>query len=254
MPRTPRAREESGIHHVVVQGLDHQKIFEENEDKDLYLDIVLRFKERFDMRLYAYCIMPNHAHLLLKEGEIDISSFMRRVGVSFVHWYKMNHAVEGPVFRGRYMSEPLQDESQILQVARFIHQEPVKAGLVREMEEYLWSSYRLYLYQNSFIDTEAILDRLHYWGPYEEYMKLPEPAVYLEEVPPRFGKTDREVRALLLNRLSGKAIEELRYMPADMRDAILAKLRYDDKVSVTQLARVTQLGRSIIQKLKKPEE
>lgn len=80
MPRTPRAREESGIHHVVVQGLDHQKIFEENDDKDLYLDIVLRFKERFDMRLYAYCIMPNHAHLLLKEGEIDISSFMRRSG------------------------------------------------------------------------------------------------------------------------------------------------------------------------------
>ena len=57
MPRTPRAREESGIHHVVVQGLDHQKIFEENEDKDLYLDIVLRFKERFDMSYThtAYC-------------------------------------------------------------------------------------------------------------------------------------------------------------------------------------------------------
>ena len=87
MPRNARQRDEKGIHHVVVQGKRLENIFENEAEKELYLETLLQYKAKTGIKLYAFCILENHVHLVLQETkEESVSAFMRRVGVRFSYW------------------------------------------------------------------------------------------------------------------------------------------------------------------------
>lgn len=255
MPREARKRSEGGSYHIVVQGKRRQHIFGKDEEKLLYLETVLKYRDKTDVQLYAYCILDNHAHLVLKEtAEESVSSFMRRVGVSYAYWYRQRHPeIEGgaEIFRGRYLSEPLENESRLLEVVRYVHQEPILAGLAEHMEEYRWSSYRLYLRPGSYLDTRLILDSLHFSGGYENYMqeKQDEQPDVLEEIPLRFGRSDDEAAAIVETRLGGLPAYHLALVDETTRFEILKTLRFKDQISIQQLSRVTGVSRAYIQRL-----
>ena len=252
MPRNARQRDEKGIHHVVVQGKRLENIFENEAEKELYLETLLQYKAKTGIKLYAFCILENHVHLVLQETkEESVSSFMRRVGVRFSYWYRQRYdlPVGERLFRGRYLSEPLHTEEGILEVVRHIHQEPVKQGLVLKMEDYEWSSYRLYLSPGSFIDRRLILDSLHFGGGYQAYMEEEKEVAVLEEVPLKYGRTDEEVEALIQIRLMENGFSEWKQTSADEKREILKQLRYKDEVSIQQLSRVAGVNRGYIQRL-----
>lgn len=241
MPRQARARTESGIHHIVVQGVRRKNIFEGKTEKDLYRSILLRYKGEFAMELYAYCILANHCHILLREGEIDVSSFMRRVGVSYSYWYKKEKRPEAEgegaaVFRGRYRSEPLEEE-RIASVTAYIQNEPVRKGIASCPEEYFWSSaYRCF-------------------GRPSAGQPLYAPAanergLCLEEVPAKFGKSREEAEAAVRRRLGGRSPEEIQYMDREERNNLLRQMRHEDEISIQLLAQITGVGRGVIQRLR----
>jgi len=87
MPRKARVKSASGIYHVMLRGANRQEIFHDDDDCIKFLDTLKKYKMKTEMEVYAWCLMSNHVHLLLKEGNEDISITMKRIGVSFVAYY-----------------------------------------------------------------------------------------------------------------------------------------------------------------------
>lgn len=158
MPRTARKKSSTGIYHVIFRGINKQRIFEDDEDHFYFLDKLSSCQQKSGFELYAYCLMSNHIHLLLKEGHEDLGITFRRFGTSFVSWYNWKHHRIGHLFQDRFKSETVEDDSYFLTVLRYIHQNPLKAGVVKKMQEYPWSSYREYSHKPVICNTEFALN------------------------------------------------------------------------------------------------
>ena len=136
MARTARAVGDSGIYHVMLRGINRQRIFEDDEDREKFLEILKKSKEKDGFDLLAWCLMPNHVHLLIKENEVKLGTIFRRIGASYVYWYNGKYERTGHLFQDRFKSEPVEDDAVSLTVIRYIHRDPVKAGLCERPEEY----------------------------------------------------------------------------------------------------------------------
>ncbi|WP_278186181.1 transposase [Bacillus timonensis] len=145
----------------MLRGINRQTIFEEEEDSFKFLETLKRVKDKCDFEIYAYCLMGNHVHLLIKEGNEEIGNTIRRLGASFVYWYNLKYERNGHLFQDRFKSEVVEDLPNLLNVIRYIHQNPLKAGMADDISSYLWSSYREYIGKSRIIEKDFILKLLH---------------------------------------------------------------------------------------------
>ena len=157
MPRMSRSISESGIYHIMLRGINKQAIFETDEERTRFLETVIKYKEICGFDLYAYCIMSNHVHLLVKETEEPISNIIKRIGGSYAFWYNKKYERCGHLFQERYKSEPVEDDEYFLTVLRYIHQNPTKAGMVKDISAYKWSSYNEYTMESDIVDRNFAL-------------------------------------------------------------------------------------------------
>ena len=128
MPRTARTKSESGIYHVMLRGINQQVIFKDEEDNRKFLEVLNDCKAVSGYKLFAYCLMGNHIHLLIKVEKEDLEQIFKRIGGRFVYWYNGKYSRGGHLFQDRYKSEPVETDEYFLAVLRYIHQNPVKAG------------------------------------------------------------------------------------------------------------------------------
>jgi putative transposase len=140
MPRNARVKSRSGIYHIILRGANRQEIFHDDEDCIKFLDTIEKYKMKSEVGVYAWCLMSNHAHLLIREGNEDISITMKRIGVSFVWYYNWKYRTTGHLFQDRFKSECIETNKYLLTVTRYIHQNPVKAGIVDRPDQWRWSS------------------------------------------------------------------------------------------------------------------
>ena len=152
MARQQRAKSETGIYHIMLRGINRQQVFFDDEDYYMFLNVLSKVKTVSGFKLYAYCLMSNHVHLLIEEGCEPLSKVFMRIGDSFVYRYNCKYDRIGGVFQGRYKSIPVNDDEYFISVLRYIHQNPVKAGLVNKCDQYKFSSYNEYFKSNSFVD------------------------------------------------------------------------------------------------------
>lgn len=145
MARQVRKRSSTGIYHVMIRGINYHTIFEEEEDFKRYLKTLKDYEEKLNYTIYAYCLMDNHVHLLIKEGSEELGKIFQTTGASFVYWYNLKYGRRGYLFQGRYKSEAVESDKYFLSVIRYIHQNPSKAGIIKNIEDYEWSSYREYI-------------------------------------------------------------------------------------------------------------
>jgi len=157
MPRGTRKKSTTGIYHVVLRGINKQRIFEDTQDYHKFLETIKISKDKSGYTLFAYCLMSNHVHLLIKEGKESLGNSFRRIGASFVYWYNWKYSRCGHLFQDRYKSEPVETDSYFLTVLRYIHQNPIKAGIVKEIGQYPWSSYQEYITKPEICDTAFAL-------------------------------------------------------------------------------------------------
>jgi len=101
--------------------------------------------------------MGNYVHLLVKEGKEELSNTMKRIGTAYVYWYNWQYGRKGHLFQDRYKSEAVENDRYFLTVLRYIHQNPIKAGLVKDIETYEWSSYKEYIGEKGIVDTDFVL-------------------------------------------------------------------------------------------------
>jgi len=145
MPRKPRIEVEGGLYHVLTRGNNRQRIFYDDEDYLKLLTMLARQKQRLPFYLYAYCLMPNHLHLLIERREDAISAVMRRLLTGYSQHHNRRYRKVGHVFHGRYKSILCQTDRYMAELVRYIHLNPVRAKLVAAPEDYRYSGHRVYL-------------------------------------------------------------------------------------------------------------
>ena len=136
MPRSAREISENSTYHIMLRGINQQQIFEEAEDYTKFLEILKHYQAVSEYKVYAYCLMGNHIHLLMEFGKEDIGQVFKRIGAKYVYWYNIKYGRKGHLFQDRYKSEPVDDDSYFLTVMRYIHQNPIKAGLCKKVDGY----------------------------------------------------------------------------------------------------------------------
>lgn len=156
MSRIARQYLETSFFHVMVQGINKEFIFKNDRYVNRYLQLIRKNLNKDNLKIIAFCIMNNHAHLLIRvENREELSKYMQKVNSMYAKYYNyMENGRVGYVFRDRYKSEPILDKRQLIQCVKYIHQNPVKAKMVKNQCEYKYSSF--YFYQNRQIGKTEI--------------------------------------------------------------------------------------------------
>jgi REP element-mobilizing transposase RayT len=254
MPRQAREKCESGIYHIILRGINRQSIFHDDADYQKFLDIVDRIKGPDRFMIYGFCLMGNHVHLLLHELKDKTATIMKRVGVSYAKWYNKKYDRVGHVFQDRYKSEAVEDDGYLINLLRYIHCNPVKAGIVVEPQEYKWSSCREYLkesgYSKKVTNTAFILGTL---SENEEIGKKMYEELMQQEINDQFldidgivKKTDADLYEEIQKILNGRSVSELHKMDKKTRDEILRCIKKVKGITQRQISRVTGINQSMV--------
>lgn len=159
MPRIKRRVVDGGIYHILNRGHNKDKIFEGETDFYRFKEIIERYKKKYGFDLYHYCIMPNHFHLLIKISKAEeLPLLMKGICQSYANYYRKAYGHIGYLFQNRYKSILIEDDSYLLECARYIERNPVRANIVEKVSEYPWSSYGHYAKGNG--DNVVSIDPL----------------------------------------------------------------------------------------------
>jgi REP element-mobilizing transposase RayT len=252
MPRQARKKSKSGIYHIMMRGINRQNIFQDDDDKNKFLQTIRKYKRISNYELYSYCLMNNHVHMLVKETSEPISDLIKRISSSYVLWYNKKHERCGHLFQERYKSETVENEEYFLTVLRYIHQNPVKAKLSKNVEGYKWSSYNEYI-QNSkkteITDIDFALeilsaDRNKALELFIKYTKEQNEDKCLD-IEEKLWVSDDEVRGFL-RRYNVFNKNDLNKMDKDKRNKIISEIKSIKGVTVRQLSRLTGISKSVI--------
>lgn len=144
MSRPLRIEYENAYYHVMNRGRDRQSIFYGDEYYEAFLATLAEAHDRFGVEIHAYCLIGNHYHLLLKTPEGNLQRVMRHVNGVYTQRYNRLKKTDGSLFRGRYKAILIDSDEYLLHLSRYIHKNPIEAGLVNHLVGYPWSSYPYY--------------------------------------------------------------------------------------------------------------
>lgn len=145
MARKPRLHVSGGVYHVMLRGNGGQDIFFDDEDRYRFYLLLQEGVERFGHRIHGFCCMSNHVHLAVQVAETPLSRIMQNFSFRYTRWVNKKQLRTGHLFQGRYKALLVDADSYLLELVRYIHLNPVRAGLVKEPADYQWSSHRVYL-------------------------------------------------------------------------------------------------------------
>ena len=166
MPRIARGIADNFIYHVINRGNDKREIFHKDRDFEAFVHLMYEAKERFDVRILAYCLMPNHFHMVLlpERGEY-LSKWMQWVMTCHVRRYHRHYGSGGHIWQGRYKSFVVEGNEHLLMVLRYTEGNPVRAKLVSSAKEWKWSSHKEAL-SNRSLTSEAPIELPTEWDKY----------------------------------------------------------------------------------------
>lgn len=150
---TRQARQESGTgyYHVMMRGINREFIFKLDSNKACFMELVREQQLNKMLELLAWCVMDNHVHMIIKAEKEEMAKAIKIMSLKFAAYYNRDQKRIGPVFGDRFRSENIEDDAYLLGTLRYIHHNPVKANLVKDMTAYRWSSIAEYLGQAKYI-------------------------------------------------------------------------------------------------------
>jgi len=249
MPRNARVKSESGIYHIMLRGINQQLIFEDEEDNRKFLEVLNDCKAVSGYKLFAYCLMGNHIHLLIKVEKEDLEQIFKRIGGRYVYWYNGKYCRVGHLFQDRYKSEPVETDDYFLTVLRYIHQNPVNANISKKVDGYLWSSYNEYINPKvgQLTDIGFVLEMI---GK-TEFVKFnnqvnEDKCLELEEK--KFRLTDEQAKKEMAKISKCDNSSEFQELDIKKRDKFIKAFKEND-MSVRQISRLTGINFGIIRKI-----
>lgn len=241
----------------MLRGNERKNIFNCDEDKQRFMETLYEKKQGGRFYLHAFCLMDNHIHLMLGEGIEDLARVMKRITVSYVYYFNKKYKRVGHLFQDRFKSEIVEQDSYILSLARYIHQNPVKAGMVKKMDDYKWSSYNCYLNEDNYfakmLDTDTVLglfseDRKTAMKKFWEYMNKESEETFVDMVEEEDVVDEEEARKVFEKMLIENGLEENEEKIQNM-DILVKEFRAKTNLSIRKIAVITGLNKDKVNKI-----
>lgn len=247
MPRQKREKSITGIYHVMLRGIDKRAIFKDNIDYKIFLNYMVKAKDKSNFILYGYCLMPNHVHILLKTIDDELGDIIKRVAVGYVQYHNNKYARTGHLFQNRFKSKPIEDDNYFLTVLRYIHQNPMKANLVSGISDYKYSSYLEYITKKEGIcETSYALEMFNDYNSFKSYM-LDRNDNNCLGYNSKKKYSDEQLKLYILSFVN---IDTLIYSDIKIRNEQLKVIKIKTMASNRQLSRVLGINRGVLERLK----
>ncbi|WP_026097303.1 MULTISPECIES: transposase [Enorma] len=243
MARQPRQRSQSGFYHVMVRGNGRQVIFSNDTDRRAFLHMLRTCLGDNGIELIAWCLMDNHAHLLVSDRDAELTAMMHALETRYARYFNETTGHVGSVFQGRFKSKAIETDAYLLQAVRNIHDNPRDRGYARDA--YPWSSYGEYVGTPSIVDPKPVLELI---GGRERFAAFSEEGgrdTYTFAIPAKLD--DGELMQVAKRLLRGMAPYLVKTLPAKKRLACLQALKQAG-LSIRKMERATGLGRNLIQR------
>ena len=192
MARRPRLFAPGLLYHVIARGNQRQATFLSDDDYRAYLGRLALYRERYGVSLHAYCLMPNHVHFLLRTGPPPLAKFMQGLQQSYTQWFNRRHEKVGHVFQGRYRAIVCDSDEYLVTLVRYIHLNPIRAGLVPRPELYPYSGHQALLAG----ETTPLLDPapvVHLLGSPAAYARFVQDGIGAGHQPSFYTTTDQQI-------------------------------------------------------------
>lgn len=251
LPRHARQKSSTNIYHVVVKGADRQLLFEEKKDYLKYLRILEYYKYECEFKIYAYCLMSNHIHLLIHHSEnTSLSTIFRKINTTYACWFNAKYNRTGYLQNDRFYSEPVETEKYLLSVVKYIHFNPTKAGLENSPgEKYPWSSFYDYRSSKSKLtDIDFILEILGNRDIFITQHRIVTDEKCLDINTIKRRLPDDVARDIIQELCDCNTSTDFQNLPINQRNNYLIIL-YKKGISVRQLNRLTGIPRGIIDRV-----
>lgn len=247
MPRQARKKSQTGIYHIMLRGINGQQIFVDSEDYEKFLEILKECKAISEFEIFAYCLMGNHIHLLLKEVKEPVEQMMKRIATRFVYWYNIKYQRVGHLFQDRFKSEPVEKDEYFLTVIRYIHQNPVKSGICKNPQDYTFSSYNEYFKNKTIVDCDfafGIIGR-------DEFIKFNNEKAFDQcldiEEKPTIRVTDEQAKKIIMKYSKCRSISEFEVLPTDLKEKYIKKF-HANGISIRQISRLCGETKGFVEK------
>ena len=265
MARKARLASDSGIYHVMLRGVNRQDIFECDKDYLKFLSLMERVAFPVDetgkpteplLVIYAYCLMPNHVHLLVKEQKYGLSDAIKSISISYAYYFNQKYEHLGHLFQDRFRSDTVNDMEYFVQLLRYIHQNPVAGGLVHDVRDYRWSSWREYdarlRSDISICCTDAVHRKISF-DALEELVDEPLPKtrrILDFDCDTGVRASDDYVREFIRLQVGISKISIIQHLEKEKRDEVLIMLLGYFR-NVLQISRITGVSRGVLIRLQK---
>lgn len=256
---------DSGVYHVILRGVNRQDIFENEKDFLKFLSLMERLAFPVDetgrqvpplLVIYAYCLMPNHVHLLVREQKCGISAAIKWISGTYAGYFNVKYEHVGHLFQDRFRSEVVNDWEYFLNLLRYIHQNPLAGGLVSNVRHYRWSSWCEFdpkmVCDVPMCTTKWIFDKISF-DALEELVNIPLPKTQrIMDFDSDTGRrvTDERVREYIKAEFGIAEVSAIQHLEKEKRNEIVKKL-LEFCGNVRQISRVTGISRGIISRLDK---
>lgn len=253
MPRLARKNLETPFVHVIVQGVNKEYIFNNDEYIEKYLSIINKNKVKYNFTIIAYCIMNNHAHFLVyTEDILDFGKFMHKCNLLYAQLYNKEKNRVGVLFRNRYQTEPIYNIKYLTNCIKYIHDNPVKANIAEKCEDYKYSSYCDYKF-NSGVTQSEIMRKI--FGRNCNYMKLFKESFNMRFIDTSYNESNSTneyitegIRAF--KREKGKEMVEI-LLDREEFKCLISYLKNTCKIKYVEIENYFEISRGTMDALKK---
>nr|WP_312577071.1 transposase [Sedimentibacter sp.] len=258
MPRQARIISNTGIYHIMTRGINNEQIFKKEINKKRILEIIKILKEDVQFDVIAYCIMDNHMHLLIKTEENEFRTLMKKLNVKYAMYYNSTEKRNGHVFQDRFISEAVEDDKYMLGVIRYIHNNPAKAGIVKNILEYQWSSAKDYVNEKSdIINYKYLNEVMNLFKDKDEFIAfhdIVDNNIYIDIKEEEDENIQNIVKNAIKEYMNENNLMDQKQVKQQQREALAEKLLRLNLIAYREIAELCNLTVHKVSEIKKSKE
>ena len=260
MPRITRENQKTitNTYHIIIRGVNKQDIFFDEMDKNKFLNEIIKTKEKFEFEIYAYVLMSNHVHFTICDNNDYISKIMHRLCTTYAIYFNKKYGRVGHVFQDRFKSISVNTEAYLLDLVRYIHNNPQKAGIC-DFDKYKWSGYHDYYtadFNNKITDIDFILelfgsDKKKAIAKFEQFSKKTNVNFIDTSLEYDFSLSDEEAIELIKKLTSINDLSKVKNYNTNIRNKIIYEIAKIEGINLKQIARIMEMSERNVQRIVK---
>jgi len=253
VPRHFRLLSKTNIYHVMLRGINKERIFFDDIDRKKFLKTLKNSKEKYNYTIYAYCLMDNHIHLIIDDYDNKIPNIIKSIGISYALYFNKKYDRVGHLFQNRYNSKCVESQQYFLNVIRYVHRNPENAKKCLT-EDYKWSSFKEYFENSELINCEKVLNLFdkELFISRKKFKEFNLTCVenYIDKLEYEFINkfTDIEATEIIKKELDILDLEEICKFNVEIRNKYIKSIKKLNGISKSQISRILNINRKIIER------